>query len=108
MIWRRLLVRSDSTIADLHHTLQLAMGWEDVHLHQFIIRGKRYGISWLGSIDTKRKQAEIARLVGQNLFDISNDRLGTDRFNFDTRTFGWVMGILALLQGHDHSRLMEN
>ncbi|MGO8854646.1 MAG: IS1096 element passenger TnpR family protein [Steroidobacteraceae bacterium] len=27
MIWRRLLVRSDSTIADLHYTLQTAFGW---------------------------------------------------------------------------------
>lgn len=44
MIWRRLLVRSDCTIADLHYTLQIAMGWEGYHLHQFIIRGKRYGI----------------------------------------------------------------
>ena len=26
------------------------MGWADVHLHQFIIRGKRYGISWLGGM----------------------------------------------------------
>jgi len=26
MIWRRLLVRSDSTIADLHDTLQIAFG----------------------------------------------------------------------------------
>jgi len=50
MIWRCLLVRSDSTIADLHHTLQIAMGWEDFHLHQFIIRGKRYGISRIGGI----------------------------------------------------------
>jgi hypothetical protein len=44
MIWRRLLVRSDSTIADLHYTLQIAMGWEGNHLHQFIIRGKQYGV----------------------------------------------------------------
>jgi hypothetical protein len=36
MIWRRLLVRSDSTIADLHYTLQITMGWEGYHLHQFI------------------------------------------------------------------------
>lgn len=50
MIWRRLLVRSDSTIADLHHLLQIAMGWEDIHLHQFIIRGKRYGIAWRGGM----------------------------------------------------------
>ncbi len=41
MIWRRLLVRSDSTIADLHYTLQIAMGWDDFHLHQFIIRDRR-------------------------------------------------------------------
>jgi hypothetical protein len=44
MIWRRLLVRSDSTIADLHYTLQIVMGSEGSHLHQFIIRGKRYGV----------------------------------------------------------------
>ena len=43
-IWRRLLVRSDSTIADLHYIIQIAMDWTDYHLHQFTIRGKRYGI----------------------------------------------------------------
>jgi hypothetical protein len=47
-IWRRLLVRSDSTIADLHYTVQIAMGWTDFHLHQFVIHGKRYGVSRLG------------------------------------------------------------
>ena len=29
MVWRRLLVRSDSTLADLHYTLQIAIGWSD-------------------------------------------------------------------------------
>jgi hypothetical protein len=43
-IWRRLLVRSDSTIAQLHDTLQIAFGWADEHLHQFLIRGKPYGV----------------------------------------------------------------
>jgi hypothetical protein len=45
LFWRRLLGRNDSTIADLHYTLQISMGWDDFHLHQFIIRGKRYGES---------------------------------------------------------------
>jgi len=40
MIWRRLLVRSDSTIADLHYTLQISMGWTDSHLNRFVIRGQ--------------------------------------------------------------------
>jgi len=26
-IWRRLLVRNDSTITDLHYIIQIAMGW---------------------------------------------------------------------------------
>jgi hypothetical protein len=29
LIWRRLLVRADTTIADLHATLQIAFGWDD-------------------------------------------------------------------------------
>lgn len=49
MIWRRLWVRSDSTIADLHHSLQIVMNWADGHLHHFLIRGKRYGIEHSGA-----------------------------------------------------------
>ncbi len=49
-IWRRLLVRSDSTIAQLHDTLQIAFGWTDEHLHQFLIRGKPYGTGRSGGI----------------------------------------------------------
>jgi hypothetical protein len=44
LIWRRLLVTSDTTIAQLHAIVQIAMGWEDLHLHQFRIHGKTYGL----------------------------------------------------------------
>jgi Plasmid pRiA4b ORF-3-like protein len=50
MIWRRLLVLSDCTIADLHYIVQIAMGWTDSHLHRFIIHGKQYGIAKVGGI----------------------------------------------------------
>lgn len=49
-IWRRVLIRSDSTIADLHYTLQLAMGWSDFHLNRFSIHGKDYGVYHIGGI----------------------------------------------------------
>lgn len=42
-VWRRLLIPERITVAQLHHVMQLAMGWTDEHLHQFIIRGWRYG-----------------------------------------------------------------
>ena len=44
-IWRRFLIRSDSTIADLHYSLQILMGWDDEHLHQFTIHGKWWLLS---------------------------------------------------------------
>lgn len=50
IIWRRFLIRNDSSLADLHYTLQILMNWEDYHLHQFVIRGKRYGIAKDGGI----------------------------------------------------------
>ena len=50
MIWRRLLVRSDTTIAQMHAMLQTAMGWEDLHLHRFRLHGKEYGIYRAGGL----------------------------------------------------------
>jgi len=49
-IWRRLLVRSNTTIADLHYVLQIAFDWTDSHLHRFVIHGKAYGIAQPGGI----------------------------------------------------------
>lgn len=50
MIWRRLLVRSDSTITDLHYTLQIAFGWSDEHLNLFHIHGQDYGVYHDGGV----------------------------------------------------------
>jgi Plasmid pRiA4b ORF-3-like protein len=49
LIWSRLLVCADSTIADLHAALQIVFGWSDEHLHRFVIHGCEYGISRIGS-----------------------------------------------------------
>lgn len=42
VIWRRVHVRSDITLAKLHEVIQIAMGWTDSHLHVFVIGGERY------------------------------------------------------------------
>jgi hypothetical protein len=41
-IWRRIVVPSEFTLYDLHCTIQVAMGWEDCHLHDFTIKRQRY------------------------------------------------------------------
>ena len=42
-IWRQILVPSEVTLTRLHAILQIALGWQDCHLHVFEIAGKRYG-----------------------------------------------------------------
>ena len=66
LIWRRLLVRSDSTLADLHEVLQIAFGWEDVHLNRFEIRGRGYEVDRDGGLTTGL-DAEDERLRDLNL-----------------------------------------
>ena len=41
-IWRRIQV-PDCTLGELHEVLQVVMGWEDCHLHQFVVNGKHFG-----------------------------------------------------------------
>lgn len=43
-IWRRLRVPGSLTLRELHHVMQIAVGWTDSHLHEFEIDGRRYGM----------------------------------------------------------------
>jgi hypothetical protein len=64
LIWRRLLVPSDTTIAQLHKVLQVAFGWEDMHPHRFEIRGREYGLSREGGVffDTDARKVRMGDL----------------------------------------------
>ena len=42
MVWRRILVPESVSLRELHGMVQLAMGWEGIHLFEFAIRGIRY------------------------------------------------------------------
>ena len=37
LIWRRILVPSNFTLKKLHNVIQIVMGWENGHLHQFLV-----------------------------------------------------------------------
>jgi hypothetical protein len=40
-IWRRLLVDKATTLQQLHHIIQISMGWTNTHLHEFEVNGYR-------------------------------------------------------------------
>ncbi len=75
MVWRRILLRSDQTIADLHYSLQIVMGWSDSHLNRFHIHGKDYGVAHEGGIwfDDNPEKVQLAdfgfRLRERFLYD---------------------------------------
>jgi hypothetical protein len=45
VVWRRVLVPSRFTLRELHGVIQVAMGWEGIHLYDFHLRAAHYG-SW--------------------------------------------------------------
>jgi len=57
-IWRRVWVPDHFSLYKFHRVIQLAMGWEDGHLHQFVVDGRYYNIphpdDWEPGIDERR------------------------------------------------------
>lgn len=41
-IWRRVLT-NDCSLDELHDIIQISMGWEDEHMHAFVIEGEEFG-----------------------------------------------------------------
>ena len=74
-IWRRLIVAGDATLLHLHLAIQVAMGWENYHLHCFRIDGVRYGpvtaelerakgvYAWANVSIQEGKNREVKRLM---------------------------------------------
>jgi hypothetical protein len=65
-IWRRVQVKSSTTLSQLHLAIQAAMGWWNCHLHQFLIDGIDYGepsldYDWDLQDETRVKLSQVVR-----------------------------------------------
>jgi len=54
MIWRRVQVPDSLTLRELHGVIQVAMGWEGIHLFQFMLRAR-----WLGSLELAARSPDV-------------------------------------------------
>jgi hypothetical protein len=59
LIWRRLLVPGRTSLADLHDILQIAFGWTDDSLHQFLIHGRKFGLSREGGLSFRDNPHDV-------------------------------------------------
>jgi hypothetical protein len=44
VVWRRFTIPAETTFKRLHDTIQIAMGWNDVHLFEFDFKGEPFRI----------------------------------------------------------------
>jgi len=86
LIWRRLEVPADTTIAGLHAIIQTVFGWSGEHLHQFVIAGTEYGICYDGG-PWFRDDARKVHLAGLGLRE-------RERFSYEYNFFApWCAGL---------------
>ena len=66
-IWRRIQVTGDTKLGKLHDILQIVMGWEDDHLHQFVTGNASYGIPDPDFPDNLRSERNVRldKIAGQ-------------------------------------------
>lgn len=76
-IWRRIEIRADAKLIELHRLLQVAMGWTDSHLHQFEQHGIYYGQS---DPEFGLRRVSERRALVQDLLREPKDRL---RYDYD-------------------------
>jgi len=65
-VWRTILVRPDTTLAQFHRYVQAAMGWQESHLYLFQIGGREYGVP--SDFDQKvfdARRYTLARLIAE-------------------------------------------
>jgi len=59
-IWRRFQVSDRMTLGDLHHVLQIVMGWNNFHLHEFYIDDSTFGACLSPDYDSEPLENENA------------------------------------------------
>jgi Plasmid pRiA4b ORF-3-like protein len=72
MVWRRVHVPATFTLRQFHGVIQVAMGWEGVHLFQFHLRAVRHG-SWEISARSAETTLESLRLRKEARFAYEYD-----------------------------------
>ncbi len=78
-IWRRIMV-PNGALDELHEHIQSAMGWTNSHLHQFEIRGRRYGDPEL--LDDGFGDADFISSLETQLSDLFGGKRPPKKFHY--------------------------
>ncbi len=62
-VWRRVQLRADTRLDQLHEILQAALGWENYHMHCFAIGGEEFGQPDPGLDHADERRVTLGELV---------------------------------------------
>jgi hypothetical protein len=62
-IWRRLQVPGDITLGKLHFVFQDALGWQNSHLHHFLVVERRIGMIDVDELDEELEDEDTVKLA---------------------------------------------
>jgi hypothetical protein len=86
MVWRRMQISGETSLAILHDIIQIIFGWDDEYLHQFHIYGKDYGKCYDGGL----MFSDNAHKVYLNDFEFDTG----DKFRYEYNFFEfWTIDI---------------
>lgn len=97
MVWRRLRISADTSLAALHYIIQIVQGWDNDYLHQFHIDGKDYGIFYDGGIAFPDNPYQV--VIDDFAFDVG------DRFTYEYNFFEHWLHDIRIEAIHDNSNL---
>lgn len=97
MVWRRLRIAADTSLAALHFIFQIVQGWGDDYLHQFHINGKDFGISYEGGIGFPDNPFRL--VIDDFAFDAG------DRFTYEYNFFEHWLHDIRVEAIHEDSTL---
>ncbi|EBC7388629.1 plasmid pRiA4b ORF-3 family protein [Salmonella enterica subsp. enterica serovar Chester] len=92
MVWRRIRIAADTSLAALHFIIQIVQDWGDDYLHQFHIYGKNYGISYEGGIGFPDNPFRV--VIDDFAFDTG------DRFTYEYNFFEQSLKTPFCMSGH--------
>ena len=77
-IWRRIQVRGDTSLDELHDIIQIVMGWTDSHLHQFIVDE-----TYIGPYDPEYPEPPMSDETQFTLSQIAEDQGSAFIYEYD-------------------------
>jgi hypothetical protein len=82
-IWRRVLVSSEITLANLHLVIQNAMGWYNSHLHMFVIGREQYStVSPYKGVDLNDLDAKSSKRIKLSKLNLAEGNKFTYEYDF--------------------------